>query len=178
VLKKICVFCGHREGQLLGLSEVILEFAEMARKYELELVYGGASVGVMGQLAEAFLQKKLRVTGVIPKSLLKLEVVHTGLIELHEVESMHQRKDLMYQLSDAFCIFPGGAGTLDEFFEILTWKQLKFHQKPIVIFNHKGYYDSLLVLFEQMRRYGYYTQQEMSLFSVVQGVEELESLLF
>jgi uncharacterized protein (TIGR00730 family) len=110
----------------------------------IELVYGGAGIGIMGALATELMLKGGKVTGVIPQQLMKKEIAHAGLTKLHVVKDMHDRKKMMYDLSDAFLIFPGGMGTLDELFEILTWKQIGIHHKPIGLFNISNYYDHLL----------------------------------
>jgi uncharacterized protein (TIGR00730 family) len=111
---------------------------------KIGLVYGGAAIGVMGSLANHLVSKGGHVTGIIPQRLMLKEVAHAALSELHVVKDMHERKKMMYDISDAFLIFPGGMGTLDELFEILTWKQLGIHQKPIAILNINGYYDHLI----------------------------------
>jgi len=114
------------------------------KDHDVELVYGGASIGVMGDLANELMAIGGEVTGVIPRQLMKKEIAHAGLKALHVVKDMHDRKKMMYDLSDAFLIFPGGMGTLDELFEILTWRQLGLHNKPIAILNINNYYDHLL----------------------------------
>ena len=143
-MKKICVYCGSS----LGRSEVYKNTAivlgeELARR-NITLVYGGACVGIMGILADAVLESGGEVIGVIPKALLDKEVGHHGLTELQVVASMHERKKLMETLSDGFIALPGGMGTLEELFEVLTWGQLGFHNKPIALMNVDGYYDHLI----------------------------------
>ncbi len=109
-----------------------------------DLVYGGASIGIMGSIANELVNYGGKVYGVIPRQLTKMEISHSGLTELHVVADMHERKKMMYDLSDAFLILPGGMGTLDEMFEILTWKQIGIHHKPIALYNINGYFDHLL----------------------------------
>ncbi len=141
---KICIFCGAN-GSLD--PEVDLQVKLLMDHFALnqvELVYGGAGIGIMGSLATELMVKGGTVTGVIPQQLMKKEIAHAGLTKLHVVKDMHDRKKMMYDLSDAFLIFPGGMGTLDELFEILTWKQLGLHARPIAIFNINNYYDHLL----------------------------------
>ena len=141
---KICIFCGANSSLdkdvVLKAKEVMKTFYEK----NVELVYGGAAIGVMGALADDLLDKGGRVTGIIPQHLMKKEVAHADLSDLIVTKDMHERKQTMYSLSDAFLIFPGGMGTLDELFEIVTWRQLGLHHKPIAIFNINGYFDSLL----------------------------------
>lgn len=141
---KICIFCGANNSLdasvTLQVESVMSEFSQN----NVELVYGGAAIGIMGALANGLMSRGGKVTGVIPRQLMKKEIAHGGLTDLHVVKDMHERKKMMYDLSDAFLIFPGGMGTLDELFEILTWRQLGLHQKPIAIFNINGYYDHLI----------------------------------
>ncbi len=146
-MKKICVFCGSSEGADPERMEMASKFGKYLGENNYGIVFGGGSVGLMGAVADACLEVGGKVWGVIPQTLVDAEVGHQGLTELEIVDSMHQRKERMYQLSDAFVGLPGGWGTFDEMFEIMTWRQLGLHQKPIALFNHKGYYTSL---FEQM----------------------------
>lgn len=141
---RVCIFCGASESQD---PRVTLEAKKTMRSFfenEIELVYGGAGIGVMGTLANELMSLGGKAQGVIPRQLMKKEIAHAGLSELHVVPDMHARKKLMYELSDAFLVFPGGLGTLDELFEILTWRQLGFHGKPIAVMNINGYFDHLL----------------------------------
>ncbi len=141
---KICIFCGAASSS----DPDVQKFAKMVMKefsvHQIELVYGGAAIGVMGTLADELINLGGKVTGVIPQHLMNKEVAHAGLTHLHVVKDMHERKQLMYKLSDAFLIFPGGMGTLDELFEIVTWRQLGLHSKPIALYNINGYFDHLL----------------------------------
>lgn len=127
------------------------------------MVYGGGRVGLMGVLADAALAAGGEVIGVIPGSLATEEVAHAGLTKLHVVESMHERKALMADLSDAFIALPGGFGTMDEFCEILTWAQLRIHRKPVGLLNASGYYDELLALFDNMVARGFVTPANRAL---------------
>ena len=141
---KVCIFCGANSSLdprvEIEVKNTMVHFAHEG----IELVYGGAAIGIMGSLANQLINLGGRVTGIIPRQLMKKEIAHGGLNELHVVKDMHERKKMMYDLSDAFLIFPGGMGTLDELFEILTWKQIGLHQKPIALLNINGYYDHLL----------------------------------
>lgn len=143
-MKSICVFCGANFNGDSQLSEAVEQLAEVMVSRNISLVFGGGRVGVMGMIADAVLNKGGKAIGVIPEFLLNKEVGHTGLTELHVVDNMHQRKQMMNDLCDGIITLPGGFGTLEEFFEVLTWLQLGLHQKPIGILNVNGFYDFLL----------------------------------
>jgi len=148
-MKRICVFCGSSAGarpKYRAAAEVLGE--ELVRR-RIALVYGGGKVGLMGILADAVLRAGGEVTGVIPESLMGREVAHLGLTKLHVVGSMHERKALMADLSDAFIALPGGFGTLEEFCEVLTWTQLGLHTKPCGVLNVLGYFSPLLAMFDR-----------------------------
>ena len=143
MIKKVCVYCGSGSGS----GEVYLKCArELGEEFlirKIDLVYGGASIGLMGELANTILRGGGKVTGVMPIGLFRREVPHQDLTEMIEVSTMHERKAIMADLSDAFIALPGGFGTVEELFEILTWSQLKIHSKPCGILNTAGYYDKL-----------------------------------
>jgi len=143
-MKSICVFCGANFNADPLLKKAIEELAEIMVNQNITLVYGGGKVGVMGMMADAILSKGGKVEGVIPKFLMTEEIAHPALTKLHVVETMHARKQLMSDLSDGFITLPGGLGTMEEFFEVLTWLQLGLHNKPVAILNVNGYYDLLL----------------------------------
>ncbi|MGQ0577921.1 MAG: TIGR00730 family Rossman fold protein [Betaproteobacteria bacterium] len=143
-MKRVCVFCGSRAGARSEFAKAARELAAMLVERKLGIVYGGGKVGLMGMLADAALERGGEVIGVIPRSLLDKEVGHRGVTQLLVVETMHERKARMNDLSDAFIALPGGFGTLDEFFEVLTWSQLGFHGKPCALLNVAGYYDRML----------------------------------
>ena len=145
-MKSICVYCGSRLGRRQDYAEGAKALAEALVRRDMALVYGGAQVGIMGFLADSVLELGGQVIGVIPESLLKKEVAHDRLTELHVTQSMHERKTLMAKLSAGFVALPGGIGTLEETFEIWTWAQLGFHQKPVGLLNIAGYYDALVTL--------------------------------
>ena len=172
-MKFICVFCGSSIGKSEVYKQEAHKFGETLADKRMGLVYGGASIGIMGAIAESVLTKSGEVVGVIPRFLDKREVGHSGLSEKIEVDSMHERKEIMYNRSDAFVIFPGGLGTLDEFFEILTWKQLELHAKPIIIYNLNGFYDPLVAQVESFNREGFITPSHLELFQVVSSQEDL-----
>ena len=141
---KICIFCGANASTDPEVKKEVKLITDFFAQEKIEMVYGGAAIGIMGDLATELMVKGGTVTGVMPQHLVNKEVAHGGLTKLHVVKDMHERKKMMYELSDAFLIFPGGMGTMDELFEILTWRQLGLHSKPITIFNINNYYDHLL----------------------------------
>ena len=143
-MKSICVFCGANYNGDPILKQAIELLAEVMVSQDISLIYGGGKVGVMGLIADAVLARGGKAIGVIPGFLMDKEVGHTGLTEMHVVENMHQRKQLMNDLCDGIITLPGGFGTLEEFFEVLTWLQLGLHKKPIGILNVGGFYDFLL----------------------------------
>lgn len=143
-MKSICIFCGANFNGDPVLKQAIDDLAVLMVNRDITLVYGGGKVGVMGMIGDAVMQKGGKAIGVIPQFLMDKEVGHTGLTELHIVENMHQRKQLMNDLCDGIMMLPGGFGTLEEFFEVLTWLQLGLHNKPIGILNINGFYDLLL----------------------------------
>lgn len=143
-MRRVCVFCGSNSGARPEYLKVARDTGIALVEKGLGLVYGGASLGLMGQLANAVLARGGEVIGVIPESLVAREIAHPRLTELSVVKSMHERKMLMSDLADAFIALPGGYGTLEEFCEILTWAQLGLHRKPCGVLNVCGYYDHLL----------------------------------
>jgi uncharacterized protein (TIGR00730 family) len=151
-IKSLCVYCGSSSGAseayALGARELA---AEMVRR-DVALVYGGGNVGLMGIIADEVMRLGGRATGVIPQALMKREVGHHGLTELHVVKDMHERKALMAELADGFIAMPGGFGTLEELFEVTTWSQLGLHSKPIGLLNTDGFYDGLIGFRDHMVR--------------------------
>jgi uncharacterized protein (TIGR00730 family) len=147
-MKSIAIFCGSAFNGDPAIIKAIDELAGAFAARNITMVFGGANVGTMGILADAVLSRGGKVTGVLPQFLMDREIAHTGLTELHIVDSMHQRKQLMTELSDGIITLPGGAGTLDEYFEAFTWLQLGLHSKPVGILNLNGfttrYYSSLM----------------------------------
>lgn len=149
-VRSICVFCGSSPGALPDYIESARALGGVLAEHGIRLVYGGASVGVMGALADAVLAAGGKAVGVIPRALWEREVAHTGLTELHVVESMHQRKAMMAELSDGFIALPGGIGTMEELFEVWTWAQLGMHRKPCGLLDVAGYYRPLIAFLDHM----------------------------
>jgi uncharacterized protein (TIGR00730 family) len=147
-MKRVCVFCGSSPGGNLQYAAVTTQLGGLLARHGLALVYGGGNVGLMGMLADAVMKDGGHVIGVIPQSLVDLEVAHAGLPDLRIVASMHERKALMADLADGFIALPGGLGTLEEFCEILTWAQLGLHQKPCGLVNVAGYFDHLMAFLD------------------------------
>jgi len=147
-MKSVCVYCGSNEGTLPVYAEAARSLGRALVERGLGLVYGGASVGIMGVLADTVLGLGGRVTGVMPESIVRKEVAHRGLTELRVTSSMHERKMTMAELSDAFVALPGGIGTLEEVFEAWTWAQLGLHSKPCGLLNVAGYYDGLIAFLD------------------------------
>lgn len=174
-IKSICVFCGSSDGNDIQVEEKAKELGAYLAQNDITLVYGAAKIGVMGQVAQASLDQKGKVIGVIPEFLKLKEVVHLGLTELITNENMHQRKMTMQEISDGFITLPGGFGTLEELFEIITWSQLGLHQKPIGLLNVNGFYDDLLKMLEHMVRRGFLKMENYELLLVDTTVEGLIS---
>ena len=154
-LRRVCVFSGSSTGTDRTAAAVAAELGEAVAARGLELVYGGGQVGLMGVVADAALSAGGRVVGVIPKGLFSKEIGHDGLTELHEVDSMHARKTLMYDLADAFVALPGGLGTLEELAEITTWAQLGLHQKPVALLDVGGFWSGLTTQLDRMVSAGF-----------------------
>ena len=162
----ICVFCGSRPGDLPIYSEHARAVGDWISTHGGQLVYGGSRSGLMGVVADATLAAGGRVVGVIPNALVELEHAHRGLDELHIVETMHERKRIMAERSDSFVALPGGIGTLEEFFEVWTWRQLKYHDKPIGLLNHAGYFDALLAFLQGSVQHGFMQKWQLDLIEV------------
>lgn len=148
-MKSLCVFCGSSSGARNGYTDAARDLARVLLSEGIRLVYGGASVGVMGALADEVLAGAGEVIGVIPEGIMRHEMAHHGLTELRVVDSMHERKALMAELSDGFVALPGGLGTFEELFEVYTWAQLGIHVKPVGLLNAAGYYDKLIEFLDE-----------------------------
>ena len=172
-MKAICVFCGSATGKNSKYIETARKLGRHLAELNIKLVYGAGNIGLMGQIADACLGAGGQVLGVIPDFLKDKEVCHTGLTELIVTATMHQRKEIMEKRSDAFIVLPGGFGTLDEFFEILTWRQLGLHNKPIAIFNPDGYYNHLLQHIRHMNDQAFFRNAIGDLLIVETDMERL-----
>lgn len=161
-MKSVGVFCGANPGTNQVYQEAAIKLGELMAQQNLDLVYGGGNVGLMGTIADAILAAGGKVIGVIPQSLVDREVAHTGLTELHVVQTMHERKALMADKSSAFVAMPGGFGTFDEICEIITWNQLGIINKPVAFLNVNGYYDKFMAMIEHTVAEGFvkYDQRE------------------
>jgi len=158
-MNRICVFCGTNPGSRAEYGAAARELGRILADQKIELVYGGASVGIMGELADAVHEHGGHVTGIIPQQLMQKEAAHTGIPNLIVVASMHQRKSQMADMSDGFIALPGGIGTLEGFFEILTWGQLGIHAKPSGILNVAGYFDELIRFLDHAVTEGFLTEE-------------------
>lgn len=154
-MKSVCVFCGSRSGVRPVYHRKAAELGRTLAELSLTLVYGGAAAGLMGTVADAALEKSGRVIGVIPELLVEREIAHRRLADLKIVGSMHERKALMYELSDAFVVMPGGIGTMEEFFEVMTWNAIGAHDKPCGLLNTGDYYRPLMALLDHMVEEGF-----------------------
>jgi hypothetical protein len=159
----LCVYCGSRPGNNPEFAALAREVGIWIGRHDGQLVYGGGHNGLMGILADAALAAGARVVGVIPKALVEKEWAHTGCTELHIVENMHERKRIMAEQADAFLALPGGIGTLEEFFEVWTWRQLGYHDKPVGLLNMDGFYDSLLAFLQSAVTTGFMNEWQMDL---------------
>jgi hypothetical protein len=172
-LKSITVFCGSSEGNDNHIISDAIKLGETLAKNQITLVYGAAKIGIMGIIARASLDLHGKVIGVIPEFLKLREVVHLGLHELITTNNMHERKLKMHELSDGFIALPGGFGTLEELFEIITWAQLGLHQKPIGLLNSNGFYDDLINMLERMTMKGLLKFENLSLLIVDDNIDTL-----
>ena len=172
-MKSIVVFCGSSEGANAVYTSNAYELGETFAKKNIQLVYGGAKIGIMGKVAEGALTNGGKVIGVIPEFLTLKEVFHEGLTELIVTQNMQERKLKMHDLSDGIIMLPGGFGTLEEFFEMLTWSQLGLHQYPIGILNTNGFYDPLLTMMKQMVFEGFVKNDHLNTILVDTNIEDL-----
>ena len=163
---RICVFCGTNPGSRPDYGAAARALGKLLAERDIELVYGGASVGIMGELADSLHENGGHVTGIIPQQLMKKEEAHTGIPDLIVVASMHQRKSQMADLSDAFIALPGGIGTLEGYLEILTWGQLGIHAKPSGILNVAGYFDHLIEFLDHAVVEGFLTREHREMILV------------
>lgn len=175
--QRVGIFCGAHTGNGSAYAGIAAAVSQRIVERGYGIVYGGGRVGLMGVIADSALAAGGEVIGVIPEALATEEVAHGGLTQLHVVSTMHERKALMADLSDGFIALPGGFGTMDEFCEILTWAQLRIHNKPVGLLNSGGYYDELIALFDKMVREGFVTVRNRGLVRCAQTIDELLALM-
>lgn len=172
-LTSVAVFCGSSEGNDTLIISQAIKLGETLAKQNIALIYGASKIGIMGKVAQGVLEHKGKAIGVIPEFLKKKELVHLGLHKLIITKNMHQRKLKMHDLSDGFIALPGGFGTLEELFEIITWAQLGLHQKPIGLLNTNGFYNDLIGLLEKMVVKGFLKMENLELLIVDDTIESL-----
>lgn len=172
-MKSICVYCGSNPGNRPEYLEAAKALGKTLAANQITLVYGGAKIGIMGCIADTVLAEGGEVIGVMPQSLVDREVAHPGLTRLEVVSSMHERKALMAKLSDGFIAMPGGIGTLEEIFEVLTWAQLGFHRKPCGLLNIQGYYDHLSTFLDHVTEEGFVRDVHRAMLQVESAPEEM-----
>jgi uncharacterized protein (TIGR00730 family) len=171
----LCVYCGSKPGTNPLFTQAAVEVGQWIASHGGQLVYGGGSGGLMGTVADATLAAGGRVVGIIPKALVEKEWAHHGCTELHIVENMHDRKRMMAERADAFVALPGGIGTLEELFEVWTWRQLGYHDKPIGLLNSAGYYDGLLAFMHHAVASQFLGDSQMGLVHAGHAVDALLS---
>ncbi|MGD8427197.1 MAG: TIGR00730 family Rossman fold protein [Balneolaceae bacterium] len=175
--KRVCVFCGSSKGNNPAFANKAKELGYQLAHNNIELVYGGGAIGLMNEVANAALSRGGRVHGVIPEHLRDLEIAHQQLTALHITDSMHERKAMMADLSDAFIAMPGGFGTFEELMEVITWSQLQLHQKEVIVFNIDGYYDQLISFIEHSVKNGFITPGNRNSLKVATSVKECLNFL-
>ena len=176
-IESLAVFCGSRTGRAPSHHALAHALGGALATRGIRLVYGGGRVGLMGMVADAALAAGGEVVGVIPEHLYRLEVAHEGLSELITVASMHERKQRMFELADGFAVLPGGLGTLDETIEIVTWKLLDLHDKPLVLLDNEGYWAPLLELIEHTMSAGFTGEEARALYQVAGNLDGLFAAL-
>ena len=170
-IRALCIFCGANSGRDAKLEDFASAFGSACAARDIDLIFGGGGDGLMGAMANAALAKGGHVTGIIPRSLLESENTPTGLTELVVVDSMHTRKQQMFQRADGFVSLPGGFGTLEETIEIITWRQLGLHDKPIILANYRGFWDLLVSLLDHITECGFAHTDVLNLFEVTDSID-------
>lgn len=168
----VCVYCGSSIGLNDFIQAEAKKFGAMLADNNHRLIYGGSSLGIMGILADSVMKNGGKVTGVIPHGLFKKEVAHRGITELITVSDMHERKSKMAALADAFIAFPGGFGTLEELFEIITWNQIGIFSKPVTIYNADGFYDPLIRMIDHASETGFIKEENRKILRVAETLEQ------
>jgi uncharacterized protein (TIGR00730 family) len=176
-IKSLCVFCGSQDGLGTGYARLAREIGRIMAERKISVIYGGGSVGTMGHLARSALAAGGEVVGVIPTALDDSEIAFEGCTELHVVSNMHQRKKMMFDLADAVLVLPGGVGTLELMIEVITWRQMRMHEKPIILLNTGGFWKPLFLMFQQMVNQEFASKEISEMFSVVNEAEEIMPLL-
>jgi uncharacterized protein (TIGR00730 family) len=176
-VKRLAVYCGSASGALPCFGDAARATAEAMVRNQVELVYGGGRLGLMGVIADSMLERGGRVFGVIPQALVDIEVAHAGVTELHTVQTMHERKARMTDLADAFLALPGGIGTLDEFFEAWSWNALGYHKKPFCLLNVDGFWDGLIDFIDHAHQAGFLSKTRRGQMRVAATPDEALKLL-
>ncbi len=176
-IKSVCVYCGSSARVDQVYKDCAVAMGKMLAENGWGLVYGGGRVGLMGLTADAALAGGANVIGIIPTHIQAREVEHHDITELHVVDTMHTRKQMMVDRSDAFVILPGGLGTLDEFFELLTWKQLGLHDKPVVMVNINGYWTKMIAAIQHIADVGFMRREDFGMFHVVEKIEDVAAVI-
>lgn len=173
IINSLCVYCGSKTGAIEEYSTLASDIGKILAERNIKLIYGGGSVGMMGILAKSVINNGGEVVGVIPKHLDDIELTFDQASEIHVVPNMHARKKMMFELSDGFLVLPGGLGTLEEAIEVMTWAQMRLHEKPIVLLNHGGYWNPLIVMIRTMVKMKFSTKDCFKTFEVVSDVKEI-----
>ena len=176
-MRKICVFLGAATGNAPAFKNDAYQLGQIIAARGFGLVYGGGQRGLMGAVADGVIASRGSVTGIIPKFLENIEKRHPGVSDLHVIDTMHERKAMMYDLADAFIIMPGGLGTLDETMEIITWRQLGLHRKPIIIANLNGYWDPMLTMFQNIIDQGFMHHSHIGHYETASSLDEVADML-
>lgn len=171
--KSICVYCGSSNQVEQHFKDLARDVGKMLADHHIRLVYGGGKVGLMGIVADTVMQNGGEAIGIIPEHIVKKEIQNEDLTELHVVDSMHTRKQMMVDRSDAFLVLPGGIGTLEEMAEVMTWRQLTIHDKPIVIMNHKEYWTPYLTMLDNLIAHNFMRKGDRKLAAVVEKVDQI-----
>ena len=172
-MERIAIYCGSSLGSDSCYVDAAKEIAHILSDNGIEVVYGGAKIGLMGVLADTMLASGAKVQGVMPKDLMSVEIAHEYLTKLHVVDSMHERKALMASLADGIILMPGGAGSLDEFFEMMTWAQLGFFKKPLAIYNVNNYFEHLLHFLDHCQNQGFLKSAHRHMLLVSDSAKDL-----
>ncbi len=173
IISTVCIYCGSANGVAEHFVKIAQDAATALAKQKIRLVYGGGHVGLMGKIADAAIAAGGEVIGIIPEHIKAKEVQHNGLTKLHVVADMHTRKRMMAEYADAFVVLPGGLGTMDEVFEIITWKKLGLHNRPVIMFNHQGFWNPFLALYDHLIAEGFAQTSDRALFSVAENTHEM-----